>query len=153
MVTRSLIGTYSLDRAMANLGLAVLTWVSIYWFSLSGPAASVRIYYEVSNAGQTATFPKTTVPVGISFFPKEPVRFPRAYVPISCQVFSINHLTYGRWVCDACSILRAKGQHRFRVGTRRWRPLCGVRKTRLAGWRPEEDVWQVRTCSWCRIWV
>jgi len=94
MVTRSLIGTYSLDRAPANLRLAVLTWVSIYWFSLSGPAASVRIYYELSKAGQTITFPKTTVPVGISFFPKELVTFPRAYVSILCQVFSITILTY-----------------------------------------------------------
>ena len=87
MVTRSLIGTDSLDRAPANPRLAVLTWVSIYWFSLSGPAASVRIYYELSKAGQAITFPKTTVPVGISFFPKEVMTFPRAYVSISCQVF------------------------------------------------------------------
>ena len=90
MVTRSRIGIHLLDRAPANLGLAVLTWVSIYWFSLSGPASSIRIYYELSKVGQTATFPKTTVPVGISFFPKELVTFPRAYVPISCQVFSIT---------------------------------------------------------------
>lgn len=34
-------------------------------------------------------FPKTTIPVGISFFPKEPVRFPKAYVFTSCQVFPI----------------------------------------------------------------
>lgn len=28
----------------------ILTWVSIYWFSVAGPAASVRIYYESANA-------------------------------------------------------------------------------------------------------
>ncbi|KAJ5634838.1 hypothetical protein N7528_002680 [Penicillium herquei] len=27
----------------------ILTWVSIYWFSLAGPEASVRIYYEGSH--------------------------------------------------------------------------------------------------------
>jgi hypothetical protein len=64
--------------------------VSIYWFSLSGPAASVRIYYELSKADQTVAFPKTTVPVGISFFPKEPAKFPKASVSISCQALSIT---------------------------------------------------------------
>ena len=29
----------------------ILTWVSIYWFSISGPAASLRIYYEAVNSG------------------------------------------------------------------------------------------------------
>ncbi|CAG8151977.1 unnamed protein product [Penicillium olsonii] len=29
----------------------VLTWVSIYWFSVGGPAASVRIYYETMHSG------------------------------------------------------------------------------------------------------
>ncbi|KAI2463689.1 alpha/beta-hydrolase [Annulohypoxylon bovei var. microspora] len=27
----------------------ILTWVSIYWFSTAGPAASVRIYYEMAH--------------------------------------------------------------------------------------------------------
>ncbi|KAJ5373041.1 hypothetical protein N7517_005047 [Penicillium concentricum] len=29
----------------------ILTWISIYWFSAAGPAASVRIYYETVHAG------------------------------------------------------------------------------------------------------
>ncbi|KAJ6179688.1 hypothetical protein N7519_010149 [Penicillium mononematosum] len=29
----------------------ILTWISIYWFSAAGPAASVRIYYEAFHAG------------------------------------------------------------------------------------------------------
>ncbi|PLB34434.1 epoxide hydrolase [Aspergillus candidus] len=29
----------------------ILTWVSIYWFSTAGPAASVRIYYEAARKG------------------------------------------------------------------------------------------------------
>ncbi|KAH9017883.1 Alpha/Beta hydrolase protein [Lactarius hengduanensis] len=53
----------------------VLTWISIYWFSRAGPAASVRIYYEIGDA--VIGFPATTVPVGLSFFPKELARFPK----------------------------------------------------------------------------
>lgn len=30
----------------------ILTWVSIYWFSTAGPAASVRIYYEAAHSAQ-----------------------------------------------------------------------------------------------------
>lgn len=33
----------------------ICTWVSIYWFSTSGPAASVRIYYE-SMRGEFIAF-------------------------------------------------------------------------------------------------
>ncbi|KAH9169976.1 Alpha/Beta hydrolase protein [Lactarius sanguifluus] len=40
----------------------VLTWVSIYWFSRAGPAASVRIYYEYAHADNTTKFPKTSSP-------------------------------------------------------------------------------------------
>ncbi|KAH9169980.1 Alpha/Beta hydrolase protein [Lactarius sanguifluus] len=55
----------------------ILTWVSIYWFSRAGPAASVRIYYELALSGEVPAFPKTTVPVGLSFFPKDLVPFPK----------------------------------------------------------------------------
>ena len=58
----------------------MLTWVSIYWFSRAGPAASVRIYYELALAGQLFSYPKMTVPVGMSFIPKELIRFPKACV-------------------------------------------------------------------------
>lgn len=30
----------------------ILTWVSIYWFSSAGPAASVRIYYEAAHSSK-----------------------------------------------------------------------------------------------------
>ncbi|KAH8979688.1 alpha/beta-hydrolase [Lactarius akahatsu] len=56
----------------------VLTWVSIFWFSRAGPAASIRIYYELSLSGEVIVFPKTTVPVGLSFFPEEVAHFPKA---------------------------------------------------------------------------
>ena len=63
-----------------NLYLSVLTWVSIYWFSRAGPVASCRIYYESLKANDTRDTTVPTIPKGISFFPKELVNLPRAYV-------------------------------------------------------------------------
>ena len=56
----------------------ILTWVSIYWFSKAGPAASVRIYHEsthpepfsnVSTTTLTGWIPK--VKLGVAHFPRE----------------------------------------------------------------------------------
>lgn len=60
----------------------MLTWVSIYWFSAAGPAASVRIYYEHTHDKGTVKPP--TVPNGISYFPKELIIPPRSCVPHQC---------------------------------------------------------------------
>ena len=64
----------------------VCSWVSIYWFSTAGPAASVRIYYEAthldsSRSPESAKREKVTrertqrwiphVKMGLSHFPKE----------------------------------------------------------------------------------
>ncbi|KAI0078543.1 alpha/beta-hydrolase [Panus rudis PR-1116 ss-1] len=57
----------------------VLEWVSIYWFSKAGPAASLRIYYETTKAGDIANTPSTSVPNGLSHFPKDNVQVPRAW--------------------------------------------------------------------------
>ncbi|KAF9233470.1 Alpha/Beta hydrolase protein [Melanogaster broomeanus] len=56
----------------------VLTWVSIYWFSRAGPAASLKIYFELANSKEISErlFPK--IPMGVSFFPKELIIVPRA---------------------------------------------------------------------------
>jgi hypothetical protein len=70
---------------------AVLTWVSIYWFSRAGPAASIRIYYENVHA-KSVWFPKISVPVGLSFFPKELMHLPKVCVPI---VPSFIHSIFG----------------------------------------------------------
>ncbi|KAI0683046.1 alpha/beta-hydrolase [Earliella scabrosa] len=61
----------------------VLEWVSIYWFSRAGPAASLRIYYEMTR-GNTLDSPFSgtrwvSIPTGISFFPKELVRLPQSW--------------------------------------------------------------------------
>lgn len=49
----------------------VLKWVSIYWFSRAGPAASVRIYYELSDQAVSPPPGPANVPFGVSLFPKE----------------------------------------------------------------------------------
>ncbi|CAL1713455.1 unnamed protein product [Somion occarium] len=52
----------------------VLTWISIYWFSRAGPAASLRIYYEFGTEEGQADWAKLkspTIPFGLSYFAKE----------------------------------------------------------------------------------
>jgi pimeloyl-ACP methyl ester carboxylesterase len=55
----------------------ILTWISIYWFSRAGPAASERIYYETMKSGdhdRVLEVPRH-VPMGASYFPGE-FRYP-----------------------------------------------------------------------------
>ncbi|KAF8257161.1 Alpha/Beta hydrolase protein [Lactarius quietus] len=76
----------------------VLTWVSIYWFSCAGPAASVRIYYESAHVVNRARFPKTSVPIGLSFFPKELLHLPRALLRAQGKiVFESEHEVGGHF--------------------------------------------------------
>ncbi|KAF8918857.1 Alpha/Beta hydrolase protein [Mucidula mucida] len=50
----------------------VLTWVSIYYFSRAGPAASVRIYYEVQHGDADSVYAqRPSIPMGIYLFPKD----------------------------------------------------------------------------------
>lgn len=58
----------------------ILTWVSIYWFSTAGPAASVRIYYENRHAGIGDIgryIPH--VKLGLAYFSKDLALPPRAW--------------------------------------------------------------------------
>jgi len=78
----------------------VLTWVSIYWFSRGGPAASLRIYYEVMNSGQgfNSQSPVPTIPMGCSLFPKELGRVPKSWYPrIGNVVFEVEHDSGGHF--------------------------------------------------------
>ena len=105
------------------IGFAVLTWVSIYWFSQAGPAASVRIYYELTASGDMLTFPKTTVPVGLSFFPKEPVQLPKVCVTTLSS-------GYIRLIAVGGQFDTVQSKDRFRVGPQGWGTLCGLRAAR-----------------------
>lgn len=70
----------------------ILTWISIYWHSTAGPAASLRIYYEATHAPsnpvkdampfvnrETAQKFIPTVPLGMAAFPKELNVVPRSW--------------------------------------------------------------------------
>jgi len=59
----------------------ILTWVSIYYFSTAGPAASARIYYE-SRHQSVMDILKSYIPhvkLGLSYFPKDLSVPPRAW--------------------------------------------------------------------------
>ena len=54
----------------------ILTWISIYWFSRAGPAASLRIYYEATHAKDGIHRDRTNqwidkVKLGLAHSPKE----------------------------------------------------------------------------------
>jgi len=63
----------------------VLTWVSVFWFSRAGPAASLRIYFEAGNRNLSKAFtaalwdPKSRIPLGLSHFPADVLVFPRSW--------------------------------------------------------------------------
>lgn len=80
----------------------VLTWVSLYWFSKAGPAASLRIYYEVAQHGDIrpdfSPVDLPTVPHGVSYFPKECIRIPLSWVKASANVvYSETHKKGGHF--------------------------------------------------------
>ncbi|KAF9005507.1 Alpha/Beta hydrolase protein [Cyathus striatus] len=77
----------------------VLTWISIYWFSRAGPAASIRIYYETFQTDEF-TNPRVrnpTIPTGYSYFPKEIVRLPRRWLTSPYLVFESKHTSGGHF--------------------------------------------------------
>jgi hypothetical protein len=63
----------------------ILTWVSLYWLSTAGPAASARIYYEAQNTVPHPRHDKRMlqynphVKLGLSYFPKDLLVFPPCY--------------------------------------------------------------------------
>ncbi|KAI0366949.1 alpha/beta-hydrolase [Pilatotrama ljubarskyi] len=79
----------------------VIEWISIYWFSRPGPAANVRIYYELTGGNAHDMFEGTqwtSVPLGVSFFPGEPVRLPKSWAHmIGKVVFQSEHNAGGHF--------------------------------------------------------
>ena len=61
----------------------ILTWVSIYYFSTAGPAASLRIYYEsVHNTEFNRVRTEKHIPsvkLGLAHFPKELTVYPKTW--------------------------------------------------------------------------
>lgn len=60
----------------------ILTWVSIYYFSKSGPAAANSFYFEMEHAEPgafVAAQAYVDVPLGISRFPKDSILLPKLW--------------------------------------------------------------------------
>ncbi|KAJ7505821.1 Alpha/Beta hydrolase protein [Mycena galericulata] len=76
----------------------VLTWVSIFWFSRAGPAASVRIYFEVGRGNAETLIDPPPIPLGISRFPKELVCLPKSWSKrVGKIVFDREHESGGHF--------------------------------------------------------
>ncbi|KDQ55068.1 hypothetical protein JAAARDRAFT_340408 [Jaapia argillacea MUCL 33604] len=77
----------------------ILTWISVYWFSRDGPAASSRIYYEMHNAQELVGIPFAgPVPMGVSYFPKEPLVVPKSWMrTVGNIVFEGDHSSGGHF--------------------------------------------------------
>uniref|UniRef100_A0A0W0F6L9 stearoyl-CoA 9-desaturase n=1 Tax=Moniliophthora roreri TaxID=221103 RepID=A0A0W0F6L9_MONRR len=77
----------------------VLTWISIYWFSRPGPAASVRIYYEYKQAGGRERFLRAEplIPLGNSYFPRELWVPPHSWIKEKNLVFESRHDSGGHF--------------------------------------------------------
>ncbi|KIY71286.1 alpha/beta-hydrolase [Cylindrobasidium torrendii FP15055 ss-10] len=72
----------------------VLTWIAIYLFSRAGPAAACRTYYEYMKHTKPRTEGKwyTSIPSGISYFPKEIQSTPRIFQRVNANLmFEAEH--------------------------------------------------------------
>ncbi|KAK8139196.1 hypothetical protein PG984_002576 [Apiospora sp. TS-2023a] len=82
----------------------VCTWMSLYWFSTAGPAASVRIYYETQHTeagGMTHERMRAYSPgvkLGFSHFPQDLVVLPSTWVRTQGEVvFEREHESGGHF--------------------------------------------------------
>ncbi|KAI0771673.1 alpha/beta-hydrolase [Trametes elegans] len=73
----------------------VLEWISVYWFSRDGPAASVRIYHALTGGSTHDSFAgaaRSTIPLGVSYFPKEIIQLPKSWTQLLGNVvFESEH--------------------------------------------------------------
>jgi pimeloyl-ACP methyl ester carboxylesterase len=85
----------------------ILTWASIYYYSTAGPAASLRIYYEVSHSpSQGVTRDRMqewidTVPLGLAHSPRElsvvPSTWARTLGPVVFESFKSRGGHFAAW--------------------------------------------------------
>ncbi|KAG0703815.1 Alpha/Beta hydrolase protein [Suillus ampliporus] len=75
----------------------VLTWISLYWFSRAGPAASLRIYFELADDCEDLG-PNPTIPMGASYFPRELIVLPAAWLRrLNNVIFESHHKSGGHF--------------------------------------------------------
>ncbi|KAH6911426.1 alpha/beta-hydrolase [Coprinopsis sp. MPI-PUGE-AT-0042] len=88
--------TLGYSLADSPVGTSVLTWVSVYWFSRCGPAATLRIYYEITKKADKTT-EESSIPLGHSYFPKELYRVPGRWLWERNLVFEAEHTKGGHF--------------------------------------------------------
>ncbi|KAH9942190.1 alpha/beta-hydrolase [Epithele typhae] len=72
----------------------VLRWISIFWFSRAGPAASIRVYNEMHNGGSGPNA-RATIPTGMGYFPKEVIYVPRSWAPLMGKIVYVKDHSKG----------------------------------------------------------
>jgi len=108
----------------------VLEWVSIFWFSRAGHTACSRIYFENYHESilQGTSVPRSTIPMGLSYFPQEIAYARPSYVfdfAMSIGIIADPNFADGferLWVtCSFISIMSVGGtMHRMNSRMRWW---------------------------------
>jgi hypothetical protein len=65
----------------------LITNVMLYWATQSA-TSSARLYWETMHGGSLSGAPYVSVPTGVARYPKEPLRWPRAWVE---QQYHVTH--------------------------------------------------------------
>lgn len=84
----------------------ILTWVSIYYFSKAGPAATSHIYYEMEHKESGAFAAAqiySDVPLGVARFPKDLILLPKLWNhTLGPIVFEGEHEKGGHFAAWEC---------------------------------------------------
>lgn len=80
----------------------ILTWVSIYAFSVAGPGAAGRIYYEVAHSGEETSYDGVVqwngkVKMGLTYNPKELKIHPKNWAHTLGPVVFLSEKDHGGW--------------------------------------------------------
>ncbi|KAK0446993.1 Alpha/Beta hydrolase protein [Desarmillaria tabescens] len=78
----------------------VLMWISIYFFSRSGPTASIHIYYKILGSSNMAVLgQKPAIPNGLLYFPKEVMAVPHIWTHTTGNIiFESEHTSGGHFL-------------------------------------------------------
>jgi hypothetical protein len=84
----------------------ILTWISIYYFSAAGPAATNNIYYAIEHRNPPAFVAAqkySDVPLGVSRFPKDLILLPKLWNgTMGPVVFQNEHAKGGHFAAYEC---------------------------------------------------
>jgi hypothetical protein len=107
----------------------ILTWVSIYYFSVAGPSAASFIYFEsqVKDRVKDSTDKLQSyvdLPIGLAYFPKEIANMPRTWAEGLGRIIHVSESSKGGHfaalerpdvIADDLKAMFGKGGKAFRV--------------------------------------